>query len=156
MSEEVVQFSPKPCQKFQRNALSLLLVWNCQLPRDSCGTHFSVAQLSSILHTFASPLSSWSDCWFIIICMSAMIMLFASGVCVECGLPLHGKSWILACPPVLQLTTLSCLQSRVNLSYCLILMHQELNGSMLLVTDGCGCCFFQQMLQECHLWKWLN
>jgi len=61
MSEEVVHFSPKPCQKFQRNALSLLLVWNSQLPRDSCGTHLSVAQLSSILHTFASPLSSWSD-----------------------------------------------------------------------------------------------
>ena len=143
MSEEVVHFSPIPCQKFQRNSLSVLLVWNCQLPRDSCGTQLSVAQLFSILHTFASPLSSWSDSWFTIICMSAMIMLFDSSVCVECGLPLlHCKSWVLACPPVLQLTALSCLQSRVNLSHWLILMHQELNGSMLLVTDGCGCCFF--------------
>jgi len=86
---------------------TLLLVWNCQLPRDLCGTHLSVVQLSSILHTFASPLSSWSDSWFAIICMSAMIMLFGSGVCVECGLLLHGKSWILACPPVVQLTALS-------------------------------------------------
>lgn len=60
-SEEVVYFSPIPCQKFQGNPLSLLLVWNCQLPWDSCGTHLSVAQLSGILHTFASPLSSWND-----------------------------------------------------------------------------------------------
>jgi len=71
-----------------------------------------------------------------------MIVLFDRGVCVECGLPLHCKSWLLACPLLLQLTALSCLQSYVNLSHWLILMHQELNGSMLLVTDGCGCCFF--------------
>ena len=61
ISEEVVSFSPKLCQKFQRNVLSLLLVWNCQLPQDSCGTHLTVALLSTILHTFASPLSSLSD-----------------------------------------------------------------------------------------------
>lgn len=147
----VGKLSPSaPCQKFQRNVILLLLVWNCQLLRDSCGTHLSVTQLSSILHKFASPLSSLSDSWFTIICVCqpwscCLVVVF---VCFECGLPLDGKPWILACPPVLQLTALSCLQSCVNLSHCLILMHQELDGSMLLVTDGCGCCFFQQVLQE--------
>jgi hypothetical protein len=94
MSGEVVHFSSKPCQKFQRNVILLLLVWNCQLLRDSCGTF--VTQLSGILHKFASPLSSWRDSCFTIICVCqpwscCLVVVF---VCVECGLPLDGKSWI--------------------------------------------------------------
>lgn len=82
MTDEVVPFSPTPCQKFQRNVLALLLVWSCQLQQGLLCTHLSVAQLTNILHTFASPVSSWSDSCFKVMCVSATIMSFSSGICL--------------------------------------------------------------------------